>query len=69
MRAEYIAALQEERREAAQFIDLIRSSEIPHLFENNCNAKFEVKYIPAKEFAGTLDMLPEKYDYLKRYFP
>lgn len=67
--AEYIAALQQEQREAAQFIDLIQRSQIPHLFDNNCNAKIKVKYIPTKAFAGALDMLPEKRDYLKRYFP
>ena len=68
VREVYLTAMQEEREEARHFIDVIMNSEIPHLFDNNCNSGIEVKYIAAKEFANTLDMFETKKEYLKRYF-
>ena len=67
-RSEYAAALEEERMEAKRFIEIIRSSDIPALFMNHCQADFHVQYLSAKEFADDLDMIAEKRDYLKRYF-
>ena len=64
----YSKALQEEHDEAKHFIDVIKNSEIPHLFDNNCNAGIEVKFITAKAFADNLDMTNIKRKYLKRYF-
>ena len=61
-------AMQEECEEAKHFIDVIMNSEIPHLFDNNCNSGIEVKYITAKTFADSLDMTDTKRKYLKRYF-
>ena len=66
--AEYMAALQEEQNEADCFVDMIRNSELPRLFDNNCSAGMEVKYMSAKDFAACLDMSQAKRDYLKRYF-
>ena len=43
-------------------------SEIPHLFDNNCNAGIEIRYVSAKEFADAIEMPKGKRDYLKRYF-
>ena len=68
VREEYIKALQEERDEAEMFIDVIKNSDIPRLFDNNCNVGIEVKYISAKQFADSLDMSQDKREYLKRYF-
>jgi len=44
------------------------NKQLAHLFDNNCNAGIEVKYMSAKDFAACLDMPQEKKDYLKRYF-
>ena len=68
VRVEYAKALQTERDEAEVFIDVIKNSEISRLFDNNCNAGIEVKYISAKQFADSLDMSQDKREYLKRYF-
>ena len=67
-REEYIAALHKEQSEAKRFMHIIRSSEIPHLFDNNCNAGIEVRYMSAKDFADSMDMSQAKRDYLRRYF-
>jgi len=67
-REEYIAALHKEQSEARHFMHIIRNSEIPHLFDNNCNAGIYVQYLSAKDFADCLDMPQAKKDYLKRYF-
>lgn len=67
-REEYANALRHEREEAEQFIDIIQRSGIPRLFDNNCDAGIEVKYISAKDFAGSLNMSREKSVYLRRYF-
>ena len=67
-RGEYIAALQKVQSEARHFMHIIRNSEIPHLFDNNCNAGIYVQYLSAKDFADCLDMPQTKKDYLKRYF-
>ena len=68
VREKYLIAMQEEREEARHFIDVVMNSEIPHLFDNNCNSGIEVKYITAKTFAYSLDMTDIKRKYLKRYF-
>jgi hypothetical protein len=65
---EYIAALHKEQSEARHFMHIIRNSEIPHLFDNNCNAGIYVQYLSAKDFADCLDMPQAKRDYLRRYF-
>ena len=49
-------------------MDIIRRSEIPHLFDNNCNAGIQVVYMTAQAFADDLDMSQVKRAYLKRYF-
>jgi hypothetical protein len=67
-KTEYISALEEEQKEAACFAELIRCSEISRLFESNCHADIEVKYMSAKGFAACLDMPQAKRNYLKRYF-
>ena len=67
-REEYLAALHQEQCEARHFMDIIRRSEIPHLFDNNCNAGIQVVYMSAQAFADALDMPQVKRDYLKRYF-
>ena len=67
-REEYTAALRKEQSEARHFMHIIRNSEIPHLFDNNCNAGIEVRYMSAKDFADSMDMPQAKRDYLKRYF-
>jgi hypothetical protein len=61
-------AMKEEHEEARYFIDVIMNSEIPHLFDNNCNSGIEVKFITAKAFADSLDMTDIKRKYLNRYF-
>lgn len=66
--AEYITAIQEEQREAAEFITLIQESDIPRLFDNNCNAGIDVMYLSAKDFAAGVVMPQAKKEYLKRYF-
>lgn len=68
VRDAYQATLEEERAEAEQFIEIVKNSEIPRLFDNNCNAGIEVIYLSAKEFADGLDMPQAKKNYLKRYF-
>lgn len=68
VREEYLIAMQEERKEAWHFIDVVMNSEIPHLFDNNCNSGIEVKYVTAKTFADSLEMADTKRKYLKRYF-
>ena len=68
VREKYLVAMKEEHEEARYFIDVIMNSEIPHLFDNNCNSGIEVKYITAKTFADSLDMTDIKRKYLKRYF-
>ena len=68
VREDYLMAMREEREEAGYFIDVVMNSEIPHLFDNNCNSGIEVKYITAKTFADSLDMTDTKRKYLKRYF-
>ena len=67
-RDEYECVLKQEQKEAQIFIDIINQSEIPHLFDNNCNAGIEVKYVSAKEFADEIEMPKDKREYLKRYF-
>ena len=67
-REAYMTAMQEERNEAQHFIDVVMNSEIPHLFDNNCNSGIEVRYISAKDFAKTFEMPEDKRNYLKRYF-
>lgn len=67
-RDEYLTALHQEQYEAKRFVDIIRYSEIPHLFNNNCNADIQVLYMSAQAFADSLDMPQVKRDYLKRYF-
>jgi hypothetical protein len=67
-REEYLAALHQEPCEARRFLDIIRNSKIPHLFDNNCNAGIQVVYMSAQTFADTLEMPQDKRDYLKRYF-
>lgn len=49
--------------EAKRFIEIIRSSGIPALFANHCQADFQVQYLSAKEFADDLEMTTEKRDY------
>ena len=56
---EYIAALHKEQSEARHFMHIICNSEIPHLFDNNCNAGIEVRYMSAKDFADSMDMSRE----------
>ena len=68
VREEYLIAMQEEREEAKHFIDVVINSEIPHLFDNNCNSGIELQYITAKTFADSLDIADTKRKYLKRYF-
>jgi hypothetical protein len=65
---EYIAALYEEQREAADLITLLQKSDIPRLFDNNCNAGIDVQYMSAKDFAAGVVMPQAKKEYLKRYF-
>lgn len=65
----YVTALEEEQDEAERFIQIIKSSQIPKLFDQNCHAGIEIIYISAEEFSDQLDMSPEKRAYLKRYFP
>jgi len=67
-REEYIEALRQEHREAELFADIIKHSKIPHLFDNNCGAGIEVKYVSAKQFADVIEMSIDKQEYLKRYF-
>jgi hypothetical protein len=67
-REEYIAALLQEQIEASRFMEIIRNSGIPHLFDNNCNAGIEVQYMSAKDFSDSLDMPQAKRNYLTRYF-
>jgi hypothetical protein len=67
-REEYIAVLQQEQIEASRFMEIIRNSGIPHLFDNNCNAGIEVQYMSAKDFSDSLDMPQAKRNYLTRYF-
>lgn len=57
-----------EHEESEIFIKIIMNSEIPRLFDNNCNAEIEVKYISAKQFADAIEMPIDKRNYLKRYF-
>lgn len=68
VRAEYAEAMNQEREEARIFSDIIRNSEIPHLFDNNCNAGIEIHYVSAKQFADSIEMPEDKRKYLKRYF-
>lgn len=42
--------------------------EIPHLFDNNCNAGIEMHYASAKQFADAIEMPEDIHKYLKRYF-
>ena len=67
-RDEYAKILEQEQEEAQIFIDIINRSEIPHLFDNNCNAGIEIKYVSAKQFADEIEMPKDKRDYLKWYF-
>ena len=70
IRTKYKEALKQEHEQAEQFIDIMADPQygIPKLFDNNCNAGFEIKYITAKQFAVSLDMPQTKREYLKRYF-
>jgi hypothetical protein len=68
VRDDYWEALEEEKDEAQRFMKIIQASGMAHLFDNNCNAGIEVKYMSAKDFAACLDMSQAKKDYLKRYF-
>lgn len=67
-RDKYEKAMNQERNEAQLFSEIIRNSEIPHLFNNNCNAEIELQYVSAKQFADTIEMSNDKRNYLKRYF-
>ncbi len=67
-RDEYAEVMRQEQDEARYFSEIIRKSEIPHLFDNNCNAGIEIRYVSAKEFADAIEMPKDKRDYLKRYF-
>lgn len=67
-RAEYLKAMEREQEEAEIFRTILMNSEIPHLFDNNCNAGIEIKYVSAKKFADAIEMPEDKRDYLKRYF-
>lgn len=67
-RAEYQTAMEREQEEAEVFRTILMNSEIPHLFDNNCHAGIEIKYVSAKKFAETIEMSEDKRNYLKRYF-
>lgn len=67
-RDKYAEVMSQEQDEARYFCEIIRKSEIPHLFDNNCNAGIEIRYVSAKEFADAIEMPKGKRDYLKRYF-
>ena len=67
-REEYAEVMRQEQKEAQIFIDIINRSEITHLFDNNCNAGIEVKYVSAKQFSEEIEMSEDKRNYLKRYF-
>ena len=68
VRDEYVQAMRQEREEAQIFRDIIKESEIPHLFDNNCNVGLEIQYVSAKQFANVIEMPEDKCEYLKRYF-
>ena len=51
-----------------KFEKIIQDSKIAHLFDNHCNAKVQVLYMSAKDFAECLDLTEERKTYLKRYF-
>ena len=59
-RDEYAKILKQEQEEAQIFIDIINRSEIPHLFDNNCNAGIEIKYVSAKQFSEEIEMSEDK---------
>lgn len=67
-RIEYEKVMWQEQEEARIFSEIIKNSEIPHLFDNNCNAGIEIKYVSAKDFADAIEMPEVKRNYLKRYF-
>ena len=68
LRKEYTDALEQERDEANEFKKIIKNSQIPKLFDNNCNAGIEVKYMSAQKFAQAITMSNNKRKYLERYF-
>ena len=68
VRSQYLIALEQEREEAVRFVGIIHNSGIPRLYDNNCNAAIEVKYISAKTFADCLKITDKRRDYLTRYF-
>ena len=68
VRESYKKALDQEREEAEKFIKVVNESKIPDLFNKNCKASIEVKYMSAKDFADSIDVSEKRKDYLKRYF-
>ena len=67
-RRRYEEAIAQEREEAWIFEACIADSGVPQLFAQNRNATFELRCVPAKEFAEAIEMPQAKRDYLKRYF-
>lgn len=69
-RTKYIERLEKERAQAHEFISIMMDQKngLPGLFENNCNADFQMAYISAKEFSEIFAMSGTKRKYLKRYF-
>lgn len=67
-RRRYEEAVAQEREEARIFAACIADSGVPQLFAQNCNAAFELRCVPAKEFAEAIEMPQAKRDYLRRYF-
>lgn len=68
VREGYVKYLEQEQKEQKQFNDAVKESRIAQLFENNCKASIEVKYLSAKDFAEDLEMTAQKRNYLQRYF-
>lgn len=69
-RTKYIKRLEKERAQAHEFISIMMDQKngLPGLFENNCNADFQMAYMSAKEFSEIFAMSETKRKYLKRYF-
>ncbi len=69
-RTKYIERLDKERSQAHMFISIMMDHKngLPRLFDNNCNASFQMAYISAKDFSEIFAMSETKRKYLKRYF-
>lgn len=69
LRKQYLAAVNTEREEAAEFIRSMLAPEhgLVDLFRRNCDVEFDIIYLPVREFVACMEKTETEKRMLRRY--